>query len=128
MGVPISGSLRYDFWCKNFSTSTGEPQGCQKGGPAWEHVNDMNPTGPAWLAVHGDQDLIVPFRNAAVIKEHADSIHLKNDVITVEGGGHVPISELLNVSNPYLTRFTSFLSHVLSTCDLENNTQTTELI
>ena len=48
--------------------------------------------------IHGDMDTIVPYRNAVVIKAQADKIGLMNELITVKGAGHVPIAQLVRLS------------------------------
>ena len=111
MVASISGSLRFDFWCQ--SIFNGKPKGCEADlipTPAWEHVKNMNSsTQPAWLGIHGDMDTTVPYRNAVTIKAQADKVGLLSELITIKGGTHVPIAQLVDPRQPYLEQFTTFI-------------------
>ena len=73
----------------------------------------------SWLGIHGDQDTIVPYRNALTIQQQAEKVGLLNTLITVKGGGHVPMDQLLDSAQEYLGQFTSFLAQAMNATAVE---------
>ena len=93
--MPISGELEYDAWCQGFLPS-GEPYGCVKGISSMDRIDDLRGGGQPPLAmVHGTDDLIVPYREALHNQKRAKSVGLPVKLITIQGGGHVPMQQLL---------------------------------
>ena len=116
--IPISGELRYDAFCKSIDAA-GNPVGCHFG--TWNHTADIDPKEhpdqPPLLLVHGTADETVPIREAYAVQARANATGLPNELITIPGAGHVPISQL--ESEPYLDRLTEYLVHALDLAEAE---------
>lgn len=44
--------------------------------------------GPAVLTIHGDADPLVPYAHATRLKQALDKVSVRNELVTVNGGGH----------------------------------------
>ena len=75
-------------------------------------------TQPPWLGIHGDMDTIVPYRNAVAIQQQAEKVGLLNELITIKGGAHVPIAQLVDPSQPYLKQFLTFIVKAMNLTDV----------
>ena len=71
---------------------------------------------PPLALVHGTRDLTVPYREAKKIQARAKRIGLPCELITVPGGGHVPMQELLST---YMDTLMDFVEQHLGAVEPE---------
>lgn len=115
VAVPISGELRYDAFCTGFDDA-GIPYGCQYG--IWNETNAINSAKQPPLAmVHGTLDLTVPIIEAESIQKRANEVSLKNKLIKIIGGRHVPIGMLLN-EGTYMVDLMMFIVEAMKLKDV----------
>lgn len=102
--VPISGELRYVAFCKGVDAS-GEAYGCVTG--TWDNRDaiDRDAEHLPLCLVHGTQDTVVPYTESVDMQKRAESKGINNQLITVEGGGHVPTRLLLSQQSEALMEF-----------------------
>jgi hypothetical protein len=81
---------------------TGAPLGCHYG--SWNYTDQIDGSKhqPPLLLVHGTHDTTVPIREAEQMARRAAATGLPYDLIAIPGAGHVPQSQLINSSTPYL--------------------------
>jgi len=111
--VSISGGLADRALCSKIDSKTFKPSGCIFNGE--DDTNEMEQGDIPVAFVHGTADTTVPYANALEAAQRANNTGVNNVLVTIPGAAHVPLSDCLSSSEPYLHAWTSFLAASLDT-------------
>ena len=103
VALSISGELAMYHMCKSIvdaNTTHPKVSNCVQG--SWNHTDDIGWPAPGSMVqqpplcmVHGTADTTVPYQQALRMQARAEQTGLANRMITILGGGHVPMAQLL---------------------------------
>ena len=98
VALSISGELAMYHMCKSIvdgNTTHPHVSNCVEG--SWNHTDEIGaaPPQPPLCMVHGTADTTVPYQQALRMQARAQQTGLANRMITILGGGHVPMAQLL---------------------------------
>lgn len=63
---------------------------------------------PPTIIVHGTSDELVPYKNSVLLKNELEKTGIKNELVTIEGAGHTPVSHI----KEFVKNIAEFLYHL----------------
>jgi len=119
--ISVSGAMLDRAFCASVSQDPPyEPNHCTiTSPPGPDRTSEMIGGDIPAVFVHGTADRIIPYAGGFEAGARANSTGIRNIFLTVPGGPHVPMDDVMNETGPYLSQWTYFLSGALNTANAE---------